>query len=201
MGRCAAKGKGHTKRETGICSVSSSYPLIFFQRNTNNHLSQNNGGHMSLDLENSEKLAEYQHELDCSKMAYQLKLDNLKAQYQAQLAGQRESFKSTIQLGANATRGAFIINGAGIALMLSYMANAKEAPESITTVAPALWFFVIGVLLAVLLPASAYISQGYYTNEQDMAGDHFTAIAIALFLGSAGCFVFGVQRAVLIFGG
>jgi hypothetical protein len=76
-----------------------------------------------------------------------------------------ETFRSVIQAGQNALRTAFIMNGGAAVALLAFIGHLSSvAPERVSSLAPSLAAFVIGVLIAALASGTTYLSQWFFAH-------------------------------------
>lgn len=91
-----------------------------------------------------------------------------------------EMFKSVIEFSKMAVQSAIWINGGAAIALLAFLGQlAKEQPDKIPIIIPAILPFGVGVFLGGVTAGFAYLSQRLYANENsEKAGFSFNVIAI-----------------------
>jgi hypothetical protein len=148
------------------------------------------------ELEFERQLAHYKATVD----------SNLEA-WKATEATQRTSFKAALDFGQNASKGTFLLNGAGALALLAFMGSNGATEPLRRALAAALATFASGAMAAVLCMGFAYVAQGLFTMGTRrgfrswwfIAGTFFQVSAVAVGITSVCLFFAGLQRSAAAF--
>jgi hypothetical protein len=127
-------------------------------------------------------------------------LEAYKADLAVWQAERIELAKSVILTAQNALKSAMLINGGAAVALLAFVGHVWKPDGStlLISIAGALYWFVIGVLLDAVSAASFYFTQWFYHETSGasrdryfVAGVTFHMLAILLVLTSYGTFAYG----------
>lgn len=105
------------------------------------------------------------------------------------------SFDATIKYSEAAIRGLFLLNGGACLALLTFigsLANKEQIIGADLDFSRALILFAIGALLAVLVSAASYISQGHDSKNNAIAFNLWRGFSIFIYLVSVLLFLLGV---------
>jgi len=118
-----------------------------------------------------------------------------------QEAGKVEMLKATMEYGGAAIKSSLLINGGAAIALLAFIGKiwGPESKADIQDLSCSLIFFVMGVAFSAMAMAAAYFTQGYYTVNNDKAGNTWKKVAIVLVSFSYILFVSGAFTAYKTF--
>lgn len=159
-------------------------------------------GHNSIDsdtlikylseVENSANSEPSAIEIEAFKANLQHKLEDIKFDSNTRI----EMFKSVITSGQNAVKTGFLLNGGATLAMLTFIGHISERqPNRVSEFGCSMYSFTIGVLLVAITSGLTYLSQWFYSNDEDKsqtAGDISNYICIVLMIASYVMFFIGI---------
>lgn len=124
------------------------------------------------------------------------------SRHKAELETNLEVFRSVFTYGQAALRTTITINGGAAIAILAFLARYVGSPSlnvDISKFSTSLLIFGIGVFIGAFTTGLTYLTQYFYSNEQNKLGVTFQSLSLFLGICSIMCFGVGIWLSYLGF--